>query len=272
MAVPFTKNAKLMRAIRDNDTPRALHWLENGADPNTHAYNFYALTMAFVNRNEDIIIALLEKGADYTRTMTGTLPIHFYTSPFMPKVLDYLLTHGSDIDEADSARRTSLHDAVIAGKLDVITFLLGRGASPDRQDISGMTPRDYAEKTQNRSMIAAFPQVLALPAPDTAKIPSTLTDHWTVQAPELATHITQLEGAGQKITDAFNFSARERITTVLDLEHKTQSVVIRSFDEIKDKTPLEQACDVLERNDIKIDRDTIHQAPRKKNSLTVSGK
>lgn len=55
-----------------------------------------------------------------------------------------LLDLGIDPDTAGAAAMTALHMAAVQGHAEVVALLLERGANPDRKDVSGKSPRDYA--------------------------------------------------------------------------------------------------------------------------------
>ena len=60
------------------------------------------------------------------------------------EVADLLLSHGADIDHADDAGRTALHDAAWCAQPAVVGFLLERGARVDLVDRDGKTALDLA--------------------------------------------------------------------------------------------------------------------------------
>ena len=62
-----------------------------------------------------------------------------------PEICRILLDAGADIDAIDAFGDTALWRAVFAKKSENAKLLLSRGADPDRENMSGVSPRAIAE-------------------------------------------------------------------------------------------------------------------------------
>ncbi len=72
-----------------------------------------------------------------------------------------------------------------------------------------------------------------------------LSDAWRKLPGERIAHVAVEEAIGYRITEIFNFSAREKTTLYRNLESNAETVETRGFDAIGDKTPIEQALEEL---------------------------
>jgi hypothetical protein len=65
------------------------------------------------------------------------------------------LEHGADVNAADGAGRTPLHDAVVIRDAAMVTFLLEHGADYTKRDDDGYMPIDLAPPGPVRDALAA---------------------------------------------------------------------------------------------------------------------
>ncbi|KAL3419167.1 tetratricopeptide ankyrin repeat and coiled-coil containing 1 [Phlyctema vagabunda] len=82
---------------------------------------------------------------DETAPGAGWLPpLHLAAQKGHERIVQVLLQHGADCNEADSAGLTPLMHATIGGYEEVITLLLARGARADRADRKGRSALHWA--------------------------------------------------------------------------------------------------------------------------------
>ena len=274
MAIPFTKNAKLLRAVQKQNVEQVKNLLEADASANTVRMPHgpfddveSVLYIAFQKKNEAIMILLLEHGADFKRigcVYDNPPPIIFFTRNNLLEVVDFLIKKGEDINAIDQNKYSALHYAVETENFYSTKFLLERNADSNLRTITGKMALDIAKGHHNQSIIDLFRAPLALPAPAASDV---VNDRWELLSSDRIAHIMNDSKIGQKTTDSFNFATRERTLVIRDLEKGDRDTIVKSFDEMKDKTPLERAHDELVKQDGTVLREVIYTAPRHKQRL-----
>ncbi|CAA0842083.1 Potassium channel AKT1 [Striga hermonthica] len=121
--------------------------LDFGADPNSRdSEGRVPLWEAMVNSHKPVVKLLSENGA---KLSSGDVGMFSCTAAEQNKLelLKEIIRLGGDVTlPRDDNGSTALHVAVYEGNTDIVRFLLGRGARPDRVDGDGWTPRDLAEQ------------------------------------------------------------------------------------------------------------------------------
>ena len=145
-----------------------LCWLlDHGADPNKRCQiDLTPFSMAVVTAPLANIQLLLERGADVKKGK----PVHYAIdreTNVIP-VLQLLLQHGAAMNTPLYDRKqdyaswrlflfrnlgTPLHLAACAGRMDVVEFLLNKGADTTLEDNYGRTPRQCAEFYQHWDVV-----------------------------------------------------------------------------------------------------------------------
>jgi len=120
-------------------------------------YHKTALHYAASSGHKDVVIALLEKGADIAAQANGGLTsLHYSASSGNKDVVEVLLDNGADVtDEADGGW-TALHWAAVRGKQDVVTLLLERGADLKVRASGGWNAVHWAASSGNRDVLMAL--------------------------------------------------------------------------------------------------------------------
>jgi len=81
------------------------------------------------------VSTIIEKKAKY-----GWRPLHFAANNGHVDVVRFLLEKGANVNAQDHRGRTPLHLAALDGHVDVVRFLLEKGANVNAQDHRGRTP------------------------------------------------------------------------------------------------------------------------------------
>jgi ankyrin repeat protein len=76
----------------------------------------------------------------------GTL-LHYAAMNDWLDIVEYLLDRGANINQIDNYGYTALHDAASAGNFEIVMCLLEHGADPDCKTVTGMTAAVIATKS-----------------------------------------------------------------------------------------------------------------------------
>ena len=342
MAIPFTKNGKLITAIQMDDGDKIKQLLKDGADPYTYSSGFqynavqlitecwnqpkallaYAeaapdilkkpkLLAAISKRavkttNTSALEALLKRGLDVNqkvddeRTLLAIVMECYDASCNRLKLSNLLLDRGAGIQNINPLRQvhliqdairgddlvliekmiqkgfdinlaergtgqTSLHFAAENKKFAAVQLLLRKRADVTLRNSEGLTA---AEVPSNEAIRRLFKIPETSPPPPATEIKD---KEWILLSPERVAHVQLDTPIGQKVTDVFNFTARERMITVQNTETKVEYGLMKSFDEIADKTPVERAWQELRKLGGTADESLITASPRKLKSLKDPG-
>ena len=122
------KTNNLISTSRDMDGPSSLyHAIDSG--------------------DADIIELLINKGADIERI--GKNWLYAINRNMSVEIIQVLISHGLDIDAADSFNSTLLHKAAGANNLEIVKFLIEQGAGIEKRDHIGETPLISAAHPRN---------------------------------------------------------------------------------------------------------------------------
>ena len=140
------------------------------------------LYAAVFGGNIDVVKVLMENGYNASninqRQIEGCTAFYCACQTSNLEIAQYLLDKGADIDIPDEDGNTSLHSAVVKGKINVFKFLLSNGANPLATNNSGESPFTYADtmkRTQMRKLMkikvygestSSEPVVRVVPAKD----------------------------------------------------------------------------------------------------------
>ena len=137
-------NATFFEALPAGDSAKVRKLLEDGTDPNARSRTYPALVLALWAKKPEtpgIITALLKAGADPSAIGSDTkaAPQLAAEQP-QPELLDVFLDNGVAADWKNNNQESLLGIASAYGHLQVVSRLLGRGASINAQDDEGFTP------------------------------------------------------------------------------------------------------------------------------------
>jgi len=142
---------QLVDAVDSGDPARLAELVQGGVDPNVRdGGDHTALMRAVEKARPDMVRALLDLGADpwarnyEGKCAAGFAPFYTHKAELRPAILeclDLLLAAGFTVDGPAYKEGSSLLALAAGSRADwAVEFLLGRGASPERADDSGVTP------------------------------------------------------------------------------------------------------------------------------------
>ncbi|KEF50969.1 uncharacterized protein A1O9_12975 [Exophiala aquamarina CBS 119918] len=109
--------------------------LKGGADPNIHTGpdGDLPLSLAVFEGNSELVKLYLTHGGEVNNLDSdgNTILLKAITKKCSVKLVDLLIQHGSDPNGKNSEGQTALFGAIQAKRLDLVTFLLSRGADPN---------------------------------------------------------------------------------------------------------------------------------------------
>jgi len=115
---------------------------------------------AVIDRRREIIDALIAAGAKVgVQDRNGHSPLHHAAKQWNAEAARRLVEAGAPLDPKDVYGNTPLCEAVFAsqGRGEIIQLLLAKGANPDADNNSGMSPRKLAQTIANYDEKQFFP-------------------------------------------------------------------------------------------------------------------
>jgi hypothetical protein len=190
-----------------------------------------------------------------------------------PQAAQFFLDNGGDPNKTEGYW-TPLQCAAYYGRLEIVAMMLKKEGDPNLRDNDEKNARDLAEGRGFRDVVtlltpymrdplaALMPQVAALlPAPEKPAAVSA-GDSWSLLAEDTAAHVFGSGDTGYRITEIFNFSARERTRIISNLETKADDIKTVSFDALTEEVVLAAALAQLQRLGGKADPARAQIVPR----------
>lgn len=214
--------------------------------------------------------ALLESAKNVDLDLgNGKTPLYVAAEDGKEEVVDFLLKKGAKLDVTNGAKWTPLHRAAYYGRLGTVVKLLKAGADPNLRTNDGRSALSMAERGQHndiaeviRPFMKKTSELFDLPAPPAA-VPL-ISDDWKKLPGERIAHVAVEEAIGYRMTEIFNFAAREKTTLWHNLETKSETVETRGFDELGDRRQLEEALAQLQARGGKSDASSISGLDKKR--------
>lgn len=177
------------------------------------------------------------------------------------------------IHAQDAMGMTPLHHALSGHRhseaINLIKILIKAGADPHVKNLKGFSPLDLAYRQSWDNVIDMMKNADQLSAPALAATSEQTNSSWKKVADDKVAHVETFTDLNYKLTSIFNFTARERVSISQNLETKIESLQTVGFDDIADKTCLEQAHGIYQAQGGTIGKDSIYprHISKSKNSL-----
>lgn len=133
--------------------------LLNGANPNFLRTDQGALMIATRRDYKDIVLRLIEAGADVNQAMrNGWTPLLEAARQNLPHLMEPLIEAGANVDQWDGDGMTALYVAVRAKAKEATMYLISKKAAPDISTFAGVTPLMEAVKKEEDFLITQLIQ------------------------------------------------------------------------------------------------------------------
>jgi len=221
---------------------------------------------------------LLENGKNLEIDLeNGATPLHYAVMKKREEVVALLIEKGAKVNAANDYGWTPLHRAAFLGQLGIAVRLLKAGADPNLRDGHGKTVHGFAVmrgETEIADLVKPYikKEIFDLPPPPAPEGPAAAAEPatapegetWKKLPGERIARIAVEEAIGYRMTEIFNFAAREKTTLYHNLETRSETVETRGFDELSDKAALEAALAELQKQGGKSDISSISGLDKKK--------
>ncbi len=250
------KKSKLHNAIMDGNILRMKELLDLGTNPNyADDYGRTFLWFAINRGNLAAVMVLVDNCATVsTETRFRGSLLQTAAEKGSVEIAAYLLSKNPELLQLkDRDGNNALHTAATAGYPDMLAFLIEKGLDPNDKNFNNSTPLALAQKGSHAEAIEVLKPYAparsrALPALESEAAPAADTDgEWKKLPGERIARVAVEDAIGYRITEIFNFAAREKTTLYRNLESNAETVETRGFDAMGDKTPIEQALAELQK-------------------------
>lgn len=249
----FFGRMRMTEAISHAANVEVKDLLDKGVDPNMidgegHSFLWHAV----YHGNRDAAKLLVEKGAtvDAPDGGEGTL-LHHAAHNGSVEICQMLLDKNPALlTKKNSSGNTALHVAAERGHEDAIRFLVSQGLSPTEKNYNNRTPLYIAQQHRQEETAALLRSLMPAPAPVIVAAPAAIEaapqaaieeSPWKKLPGERIARVTDEPAIGYRITEIFNFAARERTTLYRNLSTDAETVETRGFDQIGDRAVLAEA-------------------------------
>ncbi|MCF8168268.1 MAG: ankyrin repeat domain-containing protein [Rhodoferax sp.] len=158
----------LMTAIHANDATGVRQLIAQGVDVNLlDAHRDAPLVMAAYLGNAEIVLLLLEAGADVTAVDPGMRATALHAAAYAgnTEAARLLVQFHIDIDKQGPVNGyTALHDAIWQGHLETARALIDAGANLALRSLRGETPLAFAQSRQHNAIADLIVQKMAQPS------------------------------------------------------------------------------------------------------------
>jgi ankyrin repeat protein len=113
-----------------------------------------ALMLAALNKDETMVHALIERGAEVNKQ--GWAPLHYAATSGADSIVSMLLEASAYIDAASPNGTTPLMMAARGGFVSTVQLLLDQGADPTLRNQIGLTAADFARRYNQKDLAQAL--------------------------------------------------------------------------------------------------------------------
>lgn len=162
----------LIRAVRDSDVETIQAILESGLSPNfmDDETGDSPLAIACVDGYREVVLALLEGGADPNSLATVTPPINNAAGHGHSDIVKFLLSYDSECDMKGGDGEAALGLAASGGYYQIVEMLLDAGANAKQRDSSGSSPINDAAAKGHRDIVELLAPVSTKSAQQSAAL------------------------------------------------------------------------------------------------------
>ena len=147
-------NGDLLTAIWEGKTKKAIELHKSGAKLDAVG-RYSALTKAIRAKNDALIDYFLAHKANPNQGgYYGNSPFIWAVEVSPLSVIKKLEAAGADIKHRNLKNATALHYAAARGKVDVVEYLLSKGANPNAEAVDGTTPIVVARDFEKHKIVA----------------------------------------------------------------------------------------------------------------------
>ncbi len=133
--------------------------LDHGLAKAFSADGFTALHLACFFGHPNIAEMLLRYGADpnaHSRNSMSVAPIHSAAAGRKQRAVEWLVEYGADVNAAQHGGWTALHEAVNQGNMDMVRYLIEKGAEATKKNDQGVAAVDIAKEKGHQEVLAAL--------------------------------------------------------------------------------------------------------------------
>lgn len=249
MGFRFTKKGRAVRAARRGDNEELKAMLDAGVSPDTRDWDDDSLLWNAINGgHSDTVKLLMEAGAqpDSTRRRSFGL-LHKAASRGKTDIAAMLLEQQPNlIDAMTEDNKTPLHIAAVNGHADFVAEMIKRGIDPNSKDNNGRAALYYANKgghLEAVELLKRYAPAYATPQSPAAEAPP--DGSWSLLGAQQVGRALESAPLGYRLTDVFDFHARERIRIVHNIATQKDTVETVSFDGFAEDAPLKEALKAL---------------------------
>jgi len=208
--------------------------------------NEHILLKAAKNGDLECIKELIKTDVDLEiRDEEARTPLFLAAMNNYKEIVEVLLDAGADLEASPKNSSLILIWLAHHGHKDLVERFVTKGVDASFVNTDGRNARDYA-KLKGFVDIVDFLDV------------AMIKNEWKMLSPYEVAHVYARPQIGQKITETFNFKAKERITTILDVGLQVQNICRQDFEDFRDYKGVYQAIEALEsQGGDKIDRSFI---------------
>jgi len=155
----------LVYAVQGNDIEMVKHLLELGADPAIPGkFDNIALHYAVMMGSAEMAELFISKSLilSDSQNKLGQTPLQMAAEAGNLEMIDFLISKGADPNHRDARGITPLHEAVINGHVEATKLLLDKGADVDLQTTDGLENSDTREAS-SLHLAVIFGRVEILP-------------------------------------------------------------------------------------------------------------